>query len=424
MTMRFPADIRIGIVGGGIAGVAAGVHLRRAGYARVRVIERTTDVGGKCCTRRDGATDCELGAALLAPGYREVRALVRATGLREVPLESWGECGLRELAGNRPVELGLGCKLRCAGQLARFFALRARHPSLGRPGLAGVEPELAEPFAAWLARHGLAGLQPVFAPFLTGYGYGYAEEIPAAYALKYFAPSWAVPSVLGRRLTVVEEGYQALVRRLAATLDVRCGTSVAAIEPGSPVRVRMSDGREEAFDHVIVACAPRRLAALFPGDSGLAGLFRDVTHTRYVTLAAEVTGLPGSVVFVPEHFTRAAGEGRLVFAYTRRRGGLTVLNAIAGDNEPVEAVRAKVAGDVRRLGGEVRRVVEARDWEYFPRVTPAQVAAGFFDVLERRQGRDGLFFAGELLTFPAVETVCEYSRHLVTRHFCQEKQSA
>lgn len=50
-------------------------------------------------------------------------------------------------------------------------------------------------------------------------------------------------------------------------------------------------------------------------------------------------------------------------------------------------------------------------------MTTADLASGFFSELEAMQGMDRTWYAGELLSFPTVEHLVVYARHLVERHF-------
>ncbi len=59
---------RIGIIGGGIGGLAAAIHLRRSGY-HVTLFEKNRSLGGKVCRlRRDGFT-FDLGPTVLTMPY-------------------------------------------------------------------------------------------------------------------------------------------------------------------------------------------------------------------------------------------------------------------------------------------------------------------------------------------------------------------
>jgi hypothetical protein len=53
------------------------------------------------------------------------------------------------------------------------------------PELAGLDPDVHVPFAQFCRSHGLSTLESLVGPPLTGFGYGYISEVPAAYVLKY-----------------------------------------------------------------------------------------------------------------------------------------------------------------------------------------------------------------------------------------------
>ena len=56
------------------------------------------------------------------------------------------------------------------------------------------------------------------------------------------------------------------------------------------------------------------------------------------------------------------------------------------------------------------------EWPYFPHVPSAAMSAGFYRRLEGLQGVDRTYYVGGLLAFELVETITEYSRHLVATH--------
>ncbi|MEO0392229.1 MAG: hydroxysqualene dehydroxylase HpnE [Pseudomonadota bacterium] len=72
------------IVGGGLAGLSAAVHLTKAGH-RVAVYERSTQTGGRCRSYHDQALDCLIdnGNHLMMTGNRDVRFLVDLVGAQD-----------------------------------------------------------------------------------------------------------------------------------------------------------------------------------------------------------------------------------------------------------------------------------------------------------------------------------------------------
>ena len=72
------------IIGAGLAGLSAAVHLTRAGH-RVRVHERSNQTGGRCRSYHDQALDCLIdnGNHLMMTGNHDVRQLIDWMGAQD-----------------------------------------------------------------------------------------------------------------------------------------------------------------------------------------------------------------------------------------------------------------------------------------------------------------------------------------------------
>jgi len=406
----------VGVVGAGAAGLAVARALMRAGYRRVTVLEREPRVGGKCCTFRDGGRSYELGAGALTPAYVHVRALLEEHDLRPSlgSIAAYVHDGARSLARlRRPIGARSGARLAIEG--ARLAATLLAHPQIRRPGLAAMREgrglhDLHEPFAAWAAQRGLTEIARTVEPWFTGFGYGYLDEVPAAYVLKY-------ASLAGPVREILDVGYQGLWERVARTIDVRLGVTIRAIERRDRVVVRTDDATFR-FDALVVACPIEAAAPILDASDDERALFAQVTYNDYHVVGAVVRGLPDArFVFFADHLGRRS-IGRPMFWYRRWKDrDLVLFYALAGPGDPLESTVARVADDVERLGGSFERVRVAKHWRYFPHVGPEAMRRGFFDRFEALQGERRTYYAGETLSFGAVEPVVAYAEQLVHRFF-------
>jgi oxygen-dependent protoporphyrinogen oxidase len=82
-----------------------------------------------------------------------------------------------------------------------------------------------------------------------------------------------------------------------------------------------------------------------------------------------------------------------------------------------DQIERTCADDLRHLGARLEEVLAARRWRYFPHVTSEVMAGGFYDELERLQGTNRTYYAGEIMSFSTVELCAQYSRDLVARFF-------
>ncbi len=298
----------------------------------------------------------------------------------------------------------------------RYARLRKQYPGLFDPGHHNMAAHLAMPFDEWLAKHNVAELEPLFACWTSGFGYGPNSRIPAAYGLKFCHPAmlWRIFFLKGGRCFT--EGYQNLWTRVAAELDVRLNHRVSSITRGDRVIIR-TGAAEHEFDKVVMACDLRAIAPALDTDPEEAELISKIRSHRYHVMVAEVTGLPVRIAFVPGHFREHRKSGLLCWYHRWKEKNLHTLYAISDEETPASEVHEAILETTRRLGGTIGRVEATESWSYFPRVSADDLAAGFYQRLEARQGMRHTFYAGEIMNFSSVDLTAEYAVTLAERHF-------
>ena len=65
-------DVDVVIVGGGIAGVLAGAHLRKAGVKRIRIIDQAGGIGGTWYWNRYPGVMCDVESYMYMPMLEEL----------------------------------------------------------------------------------------------------------------------------------------------------------------------------------------------------------------------------------------------------------------------------------------------------------------------------------------------------------------
>lgn len=296
---------------------------------------------------------------------------------------------------------------------AKLAATLWSEKRLRRPGFAGLSSDLCAPFSEWARARRLEGVAKLIEPWFTGFGYGYLDEVPAAYVLKYVALFRFPISEL------LDEGYQGLWERVASRLDVRLGTSVERVVRGE--RVKVDAGAQSfTFDALILACPLDAALDFLDASDDERALFSQVSYNDYHVIAAHLEGAPSARYgFFPQHFDRAHA-GELIFWYRRwMKSDLVLYYALPPAGTPLEATEDVVRATVGRLGGRVTQIHTRHAWRYFPHVSPAAMRAGYYDRLESLQGQRRTYYAGELLSFSTVESTVSYARDLVARHFAR-----
>lgn len=285
--MPDPAGSSVNIVGGGIAGLIAAVHLGRAG-ASVSVFESAGAFGGRARTREADGFFLNQGPHAL---YR------RGAFRRELDRLGIGYAG--GLA-NPPRPLGLW--------RGRMHTLPGNVRSLITTGLLGVADKLgyvrvlkaimngatgAGTFAQWMDGQRLSPrLRASLEALARVTSYTHAPEIVSAAAM-------LDQMRLGLKgVLYLDCGWSVLVGRLmdaARDAGVRLydGARVEIVrQDGSRWRIELADGSAHASDAVVLAVGPQVAAALAPGMASLAQEAREAKAVRANTLDLALSGWP------------------------------------------------------------------------------------------------------------------------------------
>jgi protoporphyrinogen oxidase len=363
------ADTDVVIVGAGLAGLSAAVHLHRAGVATT-VCEAAEDVGGRVRTdRRDGFL-LDRGFQVLLPAYPELRrqadlsalkprAFMRGVLATTATGRSWlaapwhGHQALTGAAGfllGHPRDSAAMAAMSLRDTLAPGLVIRAGDPD------ATTMEDLRARFSA-------AVIAEVFRPFLAGVFLDPSLGAPA----RLFHLIWRCFLRGGGALP--EGGMQMLPRQLAEHLPagtVRTGTEVTEVT-GSGVRTKA--GEHLRARAVVIATDGASAAALVP----------DVAAPAWHPVTTFYYRLPVSPLHAPVLVVDGADE-LLINA--------VVLSDVVPGYAPegVALAAASVPGRADRalepkVRGRLARMYETstRDWEFLdayaiPRALPVMRA--------------------------------------------------
>jgi uncharacterized protein with NAD-binding domain and iron-sulfur cluster len=433
-TMK-PKTSRICIVGAGAAGLSAAYFLKERGYTNVTILEAAGRVGGKCRTVDFQGRSFDIGANYVTAAYAVVRRLAREFGAA-MYTESGAITASVSIDGAATFSTPLAAITRnrkfatFAWAAVRYFYIRTLlRKIIDGPGFAKISryPQLCVSFRDWLDTNKLSALAPMFEIPITVMGYGYLDEIPAPYALKYLSPATfrnlvavglGLPTRWPRRFVA---GFQRLWEAVAERLDVRLGVDVVAIDRDGPIRVQSNNIGAMEFDFLILAC-PLNVGLLerfIRLSQDERDLFERIVVNRYVVTSYAIPNLhlPRRIVGmtpVPEMgrpwaMTRQYADNDFVQFYTR------LDNAC---DDPKESVIGAIRRLVDVLGATLpENYLAYDDWAYFQHVSVNDFRGGFYERLEALQGQQNTFYCGGLAAFELVETVAQYSRHVVESYF-------
>lgn len=420
--------MRIAVVGGGPGGLSAAHRLQNAGYTNVVVLERAQEVGGKTETIQYQGQNYEMGAIMSGPSYEEVIRLAKEVGEKIVPF-SPGSASVVEADPVKPemAQMSFGKKLGFLAAAIEYHLIYRKYSRyLENPGMSAIPADLNEPFAAWIVKNARyhERLQELLSHSFVSFGYGYMSEIPAAYILRYFSPRLLRSFVFGQ-VHMLENGYQNLWKKIAEQLKVKNNFEVdKAQRINNEWHISSKTGQQEIFDIMIWTAPLDKAAEAMPLNPQLKSVFSKIEYQFYNSALVEVDGLPlkGSGVVTQNYEVSQAGG---VVSWLHRWPNKTnVANFYTLSNQFMtpEAVESDLRDFANKHGFRINKVAKSVGWRYFPHFSQEALDLRAYQLIESSQGRDGLYFAGELMNFSTVEHSAEYSRDLVDRYFIRSEK--
>ena len=459
-------NLRICIIGGGPAGLSAGMYLEQKGYENYTILERQDRVGGKCWSPTYNGRRYEMGAIMGVPSYYAVHDVEEFCGithdgpkLNRNYKNSQGQV-IEPFEPKKnllkiPRLLKMKKQVKLFGELleskykgydvnghrgvaeGRYEGFSQQ--SAKREPVSGENPnlkDLALPFKEFCRINNVELVQDIWIGPYTSFGYGYFDEIPAAYVLKYLDFQTTM-NFVKVNLWTWKNGTQYIWEQLNEHLKhpARLNSTIEKVERrGGKVYVTVN-GQVEEYDKIIVTAPlyiPNKRA---DGQVGMVDYFdtRDDERALFSKIDYERYDVQAVLTKPEDHpeisyyvFDNMVPQrlGHLMVYYRRWKDQIDqVITTYAlrkhRDSEeiPYEKCRQMVQDDLKTMHNPAREVINEWSVYYFPHVFSEDYASGWYDKVEAMQGKYDTFYAGEIMSFGDMDETAEYSRELVERFF-------
>lgn len=446
---------RIAIIGAGPAGLSAGMYLEQAGYENYTILERNDHVGGKCNSPHYNGRRYEMGAIMGVPSYYAVHDVEEFAGItHDGPKlnRNYKDKDGKVIDPFNPKKnpmliprlLKMRNQVKKLGELLEtkykgYDVNGHRGVAQGRYEGDAVTPErehvegvnenlkdLAMPFKEFCEMNGVELTQDIWIGPFTSFGYGYFDEIPAAYVLKYLDFQTTM-NFVNVNLWTWKDGTQSIWEALDRKLkhSARLNSEIEKVERKDDKVYITVNGKVEEYDKLIVTAPLQFFGDYADIREDEKSHFDKIDYERYDTMAVTTKpeDHPEISYYVFENMTPER-YGHLMVYYRRWKDDINqpittyVLRNHKDKPEiPYETAQKTVLNDLRTMHNPADKVINEGKWYYFPHIFSEDYAAGWYDDVEAMQGKYNTYYAGEIMSFGDMDETAEYSRELVERFF-------
>ncbi len=464
---------RICIIGGGPAGISAAMYLQKKGYTNYEIYEKLNKVGGKSYSPKIKVNgeerSYETGAIMGAITYHAVHEVEEFGGtshadgpnMRRMYRDSSGkEIFPFDIKKNFSIRKTLGL-LKLKKQMKKLVEIMNTkykgYDCYGHRGVAqgrysgldksvdnalnlieGENPnlkDLALPFDQFCKLNGVEEVMRIWIGPYTSFGYGYFDEIPAAYVMKYLDTTTAIEFV-NMRLWTWKDGTQSIYVNANKKLlhPAHLNTEVVKVvrpaegtEGKIRVTIKDADGeRVEEFDKLIVTTPLDYFAGYADAREEEKELFSKIIHEKYVDFIARFDENAGPTIsgYIFDNMTYDRLGHAMVYYHRWEdlKGNCpsvvyALRNHLGSKDVSYDYTIDTMMKDMELCGFPVKERMFEQETYYCPHVSSKDYADGWYDKLEAMQGKQGTYYAGEIISFGDMEDTCAASKDIVTRFF-------
>lgn len=478
---------RVCVVGAGASGVHMAASLKKRGFDKVVIFEKTDRVGGKCYDIYHRGVPQSQGANIFEANYFNEDSLIpfiREYGLEddvtEVPLFTghWvtnsaqdvgskltpGQFGLRTISkftNSTSIKENIGYQLDA---VVRYIKLHKEmfglyDGDLMRRPTPDVMYRIRGTIMEFLTRENLLGMVPIFHRTQTLPGYGYLDEVSALYGLIWHNPRLVLTSVLvGLKKSKspfavhsFKSGYENIWKTVVKKdqLDIRFHVDILNIfRNGRGVFLRTVQNFEtktEQCDFLIWTPVVTELMKVLSNptseESRLLGSLRpEIYYAHLIDVEGGVRHAPTTAF--AQNFLGKKGDASVTWTCDTEGLLNTPLDGIEEYNNKTGTRSLYVIHDTTKsyisetvLKEKVRRhlidgfEVESVEflntipWTYFPRWTPNQVSEGRHWDVFGMQGLNKIWYAGVSASYESVRSVVSYNNRLLKQMIPRKKNN-
>ena len=448
-------NTRIAIIGAGPAGLSAGMYLEKKGYFNYSIFEKEDRVGGKCWSPVYNGRRYEMGAIMGAPNYFAVHEVEEFCGItHDGPqlIRKYKDKTGNEIDPFNPKKnpLQIPRMLKMKSQVKKLAELlETKYKGYDVNGHRGVAEGRYDGYAATVSHERMEGhnenLKDLCLPFkdfcrlndidliqdiwigpYTSFGYGYFDDIPAAYVLKYldFATTMYF---INLNLWTWKDGTQSIWEHLNEKLrnHAQLNSDITKVERKDGKVYLTVNGEVKEFDKLIVTSPLQYFGQYADIREDEKSHFDKIDYERYDVLAVETKpeDHPDISYYVFENM-QPERMGHLMVYYNRWRDDVNqpittyaLRNRKNQPEVPYDVCKKTVLHDLKVMHNPASNVINEKSFYYFPHIYSEDYAAGWYDEVEAMQDRYDTFYAGEIMSFGDMEETCEYSRDLIERFF-------
>lgn len=290
--------------------------LKKKGYKNITIYEKSERVGGKCYSPEYKGKRYEMGAMMGCPTYYTIREVMDYIGMGHPEGPALDREFRDEVTGEVFNPISKLESLSVLNQTKKFYSiLDAKYPNATKNGHGGTSLDLAQDFSSFCDKLKTPKIKKLVINPYTSFGYGYMNEVPAAYVVKYLDKDTLTQFVTKDGLWCWKNGTQHIWELLAEKLNNKpqFNTEITkVVRENGKVEVTTSQGTEE-FDKIIVTAPLEFMPQYFDATDKEKEYFSKIISNDYKVFVFTVKKYPKISAYLQGNMCRERAGHMMVY---------------------------------------------------------------------------------------------------------------
>lgn len=384
--------MKIAIIGGGFGGLLASYILQKKGH-EITLYEKENILGGHCQTLNINNATIELGTVFLLKD--QIKNL-----LIELKIDYQEKFSYRAFIDNdhKTIEqISENQITLLKEEIIRLKLIFNSFPSLNKIDYDYIDPELTISLKSFLINNNFKIIDKIIIPYLSAFGFGNYENLPAYYAFKILDLDLLFSFINDEKLLFLPKGLDDLISKLAISLkDIRINTKIVKIKINNNKVIVKTKYDEETYDKVLLTCC---LDPTIIKSTNHFKIMNELTTNDYFTCIFKVKNNN----LLTSYFKDNLGKmQKLQFFYANKKN-LIISTYAYGKLD--QKTFFDIKNELEASNIIIDHLITTKTWNIFPHLKTIKNNETFYLEIKKLNEYSPINFIGSLITKPSINYI-------------------
>ena len=262
-----------------------------------------------------------------------------------------------------------------------------------------IPQDLTISLSEFLEIHNLRYISYIIAPYLSSFGFGCIDNLPAYYVFKIFNINTIYSFLYGEKVLIINNGASQVIDRLSEKIsDIRYSLEVTNIEN---INNKVKVETEYSIDYYDKVLITTKLPNNVVKDYIYNQLMKKIDTNPFVSCCYEINNKDLSTTYYKSHLGQT---NKIQFFYTYCQNNRSILVAYGYGKKTKENV-SQITSDLQKLNINIKHLITVKQWFIFPHLKNHNLSNSFYQEVMNPPKTNNIHLIGSLISPNSIDSL-------------------